>query len=51
MIDAEDWKRLIERSLAAYAQIRPIPDSEEPVLREQVERLVKNFRLVRLVAV
>jgi hypothetical protein len=51
IIEAEDWAQLIERSLAAYAQIRAIPDADEPILRKQVEDLVENFRTVRLVAV
>jgi hypothetical protein len=51
LIDAEDWDRLVERSLAAYAQIRPMPDGDEPILRSQVEHLVQVFRTLRLVAV
>ncbi|HYK87804.1 MAG TPA: hypothetical protein VE398_03490 [Acidobacteriota bacterium] len=50
-IDDEDWGGLIERGLAAYAQIRPVPDGEEPMLRRQLENLVRNFRAVRLVSV
>lgn len=49
-IDAQDWKQLIERSLAAYAQVRPIPDGEERILRERVENLVATFRSFRFVA-
>ena len=50
LIDAEHWKQLIERSLEAYAQIRLIPDGEEPILRKHVEQLVEAFRAFRLVA-
>ena len=38
-----------ERSLAAYAQMRSIPDDEQSLLRKRAERLVENFRIVRLV--
>jgi hypothetical protein len=51
LIDAQHWELLIERSLAAYAQIRPIPEGEEPILRKQVEHLVEAFRSFRLVSV
>jgi hypothetical protein len=51
LIDTDNWELLIERNLAAYAQIRPIPDGEEPILREQVEHLVEAFRTFRLVTV
>jgi hypothetical protein len=49
IIDAEAWEQLIERSLAAHAQIRPIPDADKPILRKQVENLVESFRAIRLV--
>jgi hypothetical protein len=49
IIDAEAWEQLIERSLAAHAQIRPTPDTDEPILRRQAERLVEAFRAIRLV--
>jgi hypothetical protein len=48
-MDVEDWKGLVERSLTAYAQMRSIPDDEKPLLRKRAERLVENFRIVRLV--
>jgi hypothetical protein len=51
LIDDEDWDGLIERGLAAYAQIRPMPDGQESMLRRRVETLVQNFRSVRLVPV
>jgi len=51
IIKAEDWNRLIERSFAAYARIRPVPDSEEPILRRHVARLVEDFRSLQLVSV
>ncbi len=51
LIDRADWDRLIQRSLAAYAEIRSIPDGEEAILRRQVENLVRTFRAVRLVPV
>ena len=51
MIEAEEWERLIERSFAAHAQICPVPQSEGPILRKQVENLVEEFRSFRLVAV
>lgn len=51
LIGRADWDRLIQRGLAAYAQIRTIPDGEEAILRQQVENLVRTFRAVRLVAV
>jgi hypothetical protein len=51
LVDAENWERLIERSLAAYGRIRAIPDGEEPILRQHVEQLVQAFRSFRLVAV
>jgi len=50
LIDAGHWKQLIEQSLEAYAQIRLIPDGEEPILRKHVEQLVEAFRAFRLVA-
>jgi hypothetical protein len=50
-IDAELWKQVVERSLAAYAQIRSIPDGEELILRQHVEQLVQAFRSFRLVSV
>ena len=51
LIDAEEWASLTERSLEAYARIRPIADEDEPILRAQVETLVDAFRDVRLVPV
>jgi len=51
LIDAEYWEQLVERSLDAYGQIRPIPDGEEPILREHVEQLVQAFRSFRPVGV
>ncbi len=50
-IEAEEWDRLIERSLCAHAELRPVPEGEEPTLRQQVENLVEAFRSFRLVAV
>ena len=50
MIDTEQWDQLIDRSFAAYTRIRAVPDSDEPVLRQQVESLVHAFRAVRLAA-
>lgn len=49
LVDAEHWEELIEHSLAAYRQIRPIPDGEEPTLRQHVEQLVHASRSFRLV--
>ena len=49
IIDVEDWNGLVERGVAAYAQMRSIPDDEKPLLRKRAERLVENFRIVRLV--
>ena len=46
-IETESWGDLIERCLAAYRRIRPIPAADEPVLREQVEHLVEAFREFR----
>jgi hypothetical protein len=51
LIDAEQWAQLIERSLAAYVQLRAVPDGEESVLRKHVEHLVEAFRKYRLVSV
>ena len=51
IIEAEAWERLVERSLAAYAHIRLTPDPDEPVLRQQVEHLVRAFQACRLAAV
>lgn len=51
LIDTEDWNRLIERGLAGRAQIRPILDNEELVVRAQMQQLVENFRKVRLALV
>lgn len=51
IIDAEAWEQLIERSLAAHAQIRPTPDGDEPILRKQAEHLVEAFRAFRPVGV
>jgi hypothetical protein len=51
LIDTESWGSLIERGVAAYAQIRSVEDDEGPVLRKQMEQLVGNFRIVRLAAV
>ncbi len=51
LINAENWDFLIERGVAACAQIRPILHDEELVLRKQIEQLVENFRIVRLAPV
>ena len=51
LIEAEEWDRVIERSFAAHAQLRPVPQREEPILRKQAENLVEAFRSFRLVAV
>ena len=51
LIDSANWGGLIQRGLAAYAEISPIPDGEEAIRRRQVENLVRTFRAVRLVAV
>jgi hypothetical protein len=50
LIDAEQWEQLIERSLAAYMQLRAVPDGEESVLRSHVEQLVHAFRAFPLVS-
>jgi len=50
IIDAEVWEKLVERSVAAHAHIRPTPDGDEPALRTQAEYLVLAFRALRLVA-
>jgi len=47
----DDWSRLIDRSVAAYASFRPIPESEQILLRHQVENLVKAFRMFCVVQV
>lgn len=51
LIDAESWDLLIERGLAECAQIRPLQDDEDLVLRGQMEQLVKNFRVIRFALV
>jgi hypothetical protein len=51
LIDAQNWQQLIERSLAAYVQLRAVPDGEEAVLRNHVEQLVNAFRSFRVVQV
>jgi hypothetical protein len=51
LIDTESWDSLIERCVAACAQILSIEEDEELVLRKQMEQLVENFRIVRLAAV
>ena len=51
LIDANDWNGLIERSLAAYTEIRPIAESEKAILRRQVEAPVLTFRTFRLMPV
>ena len=51
LIGGEHWETLIEHSLAAYRQIRAIGDSEESLLRDHVEQLVKAFRAFRLATV
>ncbi len=51
LIEAEAWDRIIERSFAAHAQLRPVPQAEGAVLRKQIENLVEAFRSFRLVAV
>jgi len=50
LIEIEDWGELIERSLAAYAELRWIPECEVPILRKQVENLVRTFRIFHLVS-
>jgi Ser/Thr protein kinase RdoA (MazF antagonist) len=50
LIDAEHWEQLIERSLTAYRQVRPIHDGEQPILRKHVEQLTEAFRAFRLAA-
>ncbi|MBV9482961.1 MAG: hypothetical protein JO249_19795 [Acidobacteria bacterium] len=47
IIATESWEQLIERSLAAYRDIRPITEGEEPILRNHVEQLVQAFRSFR----
>lgn len=47
LVDAERWEQLIEHSLAAYRQIRVIPNGEEPILRQHVEQLINAFRALR----
>lgn len=49
-IEIKDWDRLIERSLGACAEVRWIPEGEEPIVRKQVEDLVSAFRAFHLVA-
>lgn len=51
LIRNEDWGKLIDRSVAAYAAFRFIPESEQNVLRHQVENLVKAFRTFCVVQV
>jgi hypothetical protein len=51
LVEAEKWELLIDDSFAAYRQIGPIPDGEEPALRDHVEQLVNAFRRFRLVTV
>lgn len=51
LIDVEHWEQLVERSVAAYGQIRPILDGEKHILRQHVEQLVQAFRSFRLVPV
>lgn len=51
LIQAKHWDQLIENSLGAYRHIRPIPDGEEPILREHVEQVVDTFRAFRVVPV
>jgi hypothetical protein len=51
LIDGEQWQPLIEGSLAAYVQLRAVPDGEEAVLRNHVEQLVNAFRSFRVVQV
>ena len=51
LIETEEWDRVIERSITAHAQLRPVRCGEEPILRKQVETLVESFRSFRLVAV
>jgi hypothetical protein len=48
IIQCRDWGKLAERSLAAYATLRSIPDDEQNVVRRQVENLVKAFRTLCL---
>ncbi len=48
LVEVEDWNRLIERSFAAYGQIHIIPKTDEPILREQVENLIRTFRAFRM---
>jgi hypothetical protein len=50
IIEVEAWEQLIERSIAAHGRVRPTPDGDEPVLRQQTEHLVEAFRALRLVA-
>ena len=51
LVETENWSSLIERAVAACAQMRSIPEDERRVLRRQMEQLVKNFRVVRFVPV
>lgn len=44
LIQNEDWKKLIDRSIAAYRALRFIPEGEQNALRQQVENQVKAFR-------
>jgi hypothetical protein len=51
LVDSEGWDLLIERGVAASAQLHRFPADEMRVLRRQLEQLVENFRVVRLAAV
>jgi len=51
LIRTEDWDNLIERSVAAYAALRSIPEEEQNALRQQVENRVKAFRTFCLLPV
>ena len=50
-IESESWGRLIERSVSAWARVRPLPEDETAVLQTQIEQLVEKFRIVRLAPV
>lgn len=51
LIRTEDWDNLIDRSVAAYATLRSIPEEERNALRQQVENRVKAFRTFCLLPV
>lgn len=51
LVDTESWDGLIQRGVAACAELRPIAPDEMCVFQTQLEQLVENFRVVRLATV